>query len=159
LYDELTALLVSWRKLELTTWARLFDLETDKFRDNAMSWFFVAYETIIAALESIDEEQDVKLHAKNLLKTLESFMKNTTLGQFEQRILILQQFGQHARMRKQDSKAFKVVHALTLIILSLTSRTLESQCLRHWLKDDKILKKKSGTSSSLQVGKIRILKH
>ncbi|KAJ4363471.1 AAA ATPase midasin [Neocucurbitaria cava] len=111
LYDELTRLLISWRQLELTTWARLFDLETEKIRDDAKSWFFVAYETIIAASESTQDEQSMKLHAKNLLKSLESFFETTTLGQFEQRIKLLQQLCQHCAMRMQDVAAFKTIQA------------------------------------------------
>ncbi|KAF2126090.1 midasin [Dothidotthia symphoricarpi CBS 119687] len=110
LYDDLTRLLVSWRQVELTTWARLFDLEMEKSRDNAKSWFFVAYETIIAASESIDDESEMKVHAKNLLKTLESFFENTTLGQYEQRIALLKQLRQQAAMRMQDVEIFQIVH-------------------------------------------------
>ena len=111
LYNDLTALLISWRKLELTTWARLFDLETDKCRDDAKSWFFVAYETIIAASDSIDDGGCVKAHAKDLLKSLESFFETTTLGQFGQRLKLLRQLRQHAAMRISISGVFKTVHA------------------------------------------------
>ncbi|KAF2624667.1 midasin [Macroventuria anomochaeta] len=111
LFDDLTKLLVSWRQLELTTWARLFDLEVEKCRDSAKSWFFVAYETIIAASESVENEQAMRAHAKELLKTLESFFEKTTLGQFEQRIKLLQQLRQHATMRMQDVEHFKILHS------------------------------------------------
>jgi midasin len=110
LFDDLTKLLVSWRELELTTWARLFDMEEAKFRDDAKSWFFVAYETIIAASESVEDEKSIKTHAKDLLKSLEGFFETTTLGQFEQRIKLLEQLRQHAAMRMQDVDAFKIIH-------------------------------------------------
>lgn len=111
LYEDLTKLLVNWRQLELTTWARLFDLETDKFRDDAKSWFFVAYETVIAASESIDDENSMKIHVRDLLKSLESFFETTTLGQFEQRIELLQQLRQHTAMRMEDVDRFRIIHA------------------------------------------------
>jgi midasin len=110
LYDDLTRLLVSWRQLELTTWARLFDLEVDKCCDNAKTWFFVAYETIIAASDGVQGEQNMKDHAKNLLDTLKGFFENTTLGQFEQRIKLLQQLRAHAAMRMQDFASFRILH-------------------------------------------------
>jgi len=110
LYDDLTKLLVSWRELELTTWARLFDMEEEKYRDDAKSWFFVAYETIIAASESVEDEKALKTHAKDLLKSLEAFFETTTLGQFQQRIKLLQQLCQHAAMRMQDFDTFKILH-------------------------------------------------
>ncbi|KAJ8113010.1 hypothetical protein OPT61_g4755 [Boeremia exigua] len=111
LFDDLTKLLISWRQLELTTWARLFDLEVEKCRDNAKSWFFVAYETIIAASESIEDEQAMKIHAKELLKSLEGFFESTTLGQFGQRLKLLQQLRQHAAMRMKDIDRFKILHS------------------------------------------------
>ncbi|KAF2027995.1 midasin [Setomelanomma holmii] len=110
LYDDLTRLLVSWRQLELTTWSRLFDLEMEKFRDDAKSWFFIAYETIVAASESVEEQKSIKAHAKNLLKSLEGFFETTTLGQFEQRIKLLQQLRAHAATRMQDSQVFGIIH-------------------------------------------------
>ncbi|KAF2686266.1 midasin [Lentithecium fluviatile CBS 122367] len=109
LFDELTKLLVSWRQLELTTWARLFEIEMEKCHDGAKSWFFVAYETIIAAAESIDEEKEMKVHAKQLLKTLEGFFYSTTMGQYEQRIALLQQLQRHAAIRAQGVDKFKHV--------------------------------------------------
>ncbi|KAI4935110.1 uncharacterized protein J4E92_002397 [Alternaria infectoria] len=110
LYDDLTNLLVSWRELELTTWARLFDMEEMKYRDDAKSWFFVAYETIIAASECSEDEKSLRTHVKNLLKTLEGFFESTTLGHFEQRIKLLRQLCQHTSMRMQDLGTFKIVH-------------------------------------------------
>ncbi|KAF2653215.1 midasin [Lophiostoma macrostomum CBS 122681] len=110
LYDDLTKLLVSWRQLELTTWARLFDLELEKVRDDAKSWFFVAYETIIAASESIEDAQEMKSHARELIKSMENFFASTTLGQFETRMKLLEQFCEHIAMRMQDADALKPVH-------------------------------------------------
>lgn len=122
LFDDLTKLLVSWRQLELTTWARLFDLEVEKCRDSAKSWFFVAYETIIAASESVEDEQAMRVHAKELLKSLEGFFESTTLGQFEQRIKLLQQLRQHAAMRMQDVEHFRILHAALENFIAYFSR-------------------------------------
>jgi midasin len=122
LFDDLTKLLVSWRELELTTWARLFDMEEEKYRDDAKSWFFVAYETVIAASESSEDEKSLQMHVKNLLKSLEGFFEATTLGHFEQRIKLLGQLRQHAAMRMQDVDAFKTVHAALDNFLAYYSR-------------------------------------
>ncbi|KAJ4356534.1 AAA ATPase midasin [Didymosphaeria variabile] len=109
LFDDLTSLLVSWRQLELTTWARLFDMETAKCRDSANSWFFVAYETIIAAADSVEDAPTMKIFTKDLLKTLEGFFYATTLGQYEQRIKLLQQLHAHVVMRVQDNGLFETL--------------------------------------------------
>ncbi|KAF2794635.1 midasin [Melanomma pulvis-pyrius CBS 109.77] len=110
LYDDLTKLLVSWRQLELTTWARLFDIEMEKCRDDAKSWFFIAYETIVAASESSQDDKSMDLHAKELLKTLETFFSTTTLGQFHQRIKLLQQFREHIAIRIKDAESLSPIH-------------------------------------------------
>lgn len=125
LFDDLTGLLVSWRQLELTTWSRLFDMETEKCRDSANSWFFVAYETIIAAADSIDDENDMKVFARDLLKTLEGFFYATTLGQYEQRIRLLRQFQSHINMRAQDNAVFKSLDVALINFVSYFSRLQE----------------------------------
>ncbi|KAF1834922.1 hypothetical protein BDW02DRAFT_568614 [Decorospora gaudefroyi] len=121
-YDDLTKLLVSWRELELTTWARLFDMEEVKYRDDAKSWFFVAYETIIVASGSAEDEKTLKTHAKDLLKSLEDFFETTSLGQFEQRLKLLEQLSHHAAMRMQDVDAFRVIHTALDNFLAYYSR-------------------------------------
>ncbi|KAL5417777.1 hypothetical protein PMIN06_004114 [Paraphaeosphaeria minitans] len=122
LFDDLTSLLVSWRQLELTTWARLFDMETVKCRDSANSWFFIAYETIIAAADSIDSEPAMKLFAKDLLKTLEGFFYATTLGQYEQRVKLLGQLQAHVAMRTHDNSLFEPLSTALQNFISYFSR-------------------------------------
>ncbi|KAF2015300.1 P-loop containing nucleoside triphosphate hydrolase protein [Aaosphaeria arxii CBS 175.79] len=124
IFDEITKLLVSWRQLELTTWARLFDVEVETCRDHARSWFFVAYETIMAASESIGDQSDLNAHTKDLLKTLEGFFSSTTLGQFEGRIRLLEQFRAHAKMRMQDDEAFRSIHLALDNFIAYFSRFL-----------------------------------
>ena len=121
-YDELTKLLISWRQLELTTWAKLFDMEVEKCCKDAQSWFFVAYETIIAASESVENRVDAKIHAMNLLKSLETFFESTTLGQFEQRVKLLRQFRQHAAMRMQDTDVFNIIYVTLDNFIAYISR-------------------------------------
>ncbi|KAF2736187.1 midasin [Polyplosphaeria fusca] len=117
LYDDLTSLLVGWRQLELSTWSRLFDIEEEKARKDAKSWFFVAYETIIAAADSLHTKRDMKIHVKDLLKTLDGFFSATTLGQFSQRVQLLRQFIAHVALRMQLDDEHKPLHlALTNFI-------------------------------------------
>ncbi|KAF2400820.1 midasin [Trichodelitschia bisporula] len=93
LYSELTALLVSWRRLELGTWMRLFDLETEKCVADARNWWFVAYENVIAApLSLVQQGESVDRHVKELLKTLEAFFATTSLGQYSARLHLIRVF-------------------------------------------------------------------
>ncbi|KAF2001573.1 midasin [Amniculicola lignicola CBS 123094] len=141
LYDDLTKLLVSWRQLELTTWARLFDIETEKFRDNAKSWFFVAYETIVAASESIDDEKTMQTFAKQLLSTLESFFSSTSLGQFQERIKLLRQLHGHIAMRMPDAEFFKHINVALDNFIAYFSR-LEKPVHEALAKGRQTLEKK-----------------
>ncbi|OCL14238.1 midasin [Glonium stellatum] len=123
LYEELTKLLVSWRQLELTTWARLFDIEMEKCARDAKSWWFIAYENIIAAPESLEpSENSLMLHAKELLRTLESFFSVTTLGQFEQRLRLLQQFREHISLRVRHVPALKRIQTALENFIAYFSR-------------------------------------
>ncbi|EOD46386.1 putative midasin protein [Neofusicoccum parvum UCRNP2] len=109
LYDEVTNLLVSWRQLELTTWARLFDIEIEKAKDDAKSWFFVAYQTIIAATESLGSSAAMEDHAQELLKTLEEFAQYTTAGQYHERLMLLEQFRAQLALKEVDDSAVRPV--------------------------------------------------
>ncbi len=122
LYDDLTKLLISWRQLELTTWAKLFDMEVDKCHKDAQSWFFIAYELIIAASESVEEGIDLTIHATKLVQSLEVFFESTTIGQFEQRVKLLRQLCQHAAMRMQDVQVFKTIYAALNNFVAYISR-------------------------------------
>lgn len=118
LYDELTGLIVGWRQLELTTWERLLDLEEQKCADEANSWWFVAYETIIAATRQLGTTTtDVSIYIVDLLTTLESFFASTTLGQYRHRIRLLQHFASHLRtLTAEHSHIQRVVEAFENVI-------------------------------------------
>lgn len=92
-YDQLTNLLISWRRLELSTWSRLLDVETQNAAASALSWWFVAFETLVAApLGLIESGQSLDSHLKQLLSTLESFMAATSLGQFSPKLRLIETF-------------------------------------------------------------------
>ncbi|KAI1268601.1 midasin [Xylariaceae sp. FL1019] len=69
LYTRLTDMLVSWRRLELSTWNRLFDTEIKKCDDDAASWWFIAYQAVI----------DLQSHAFSLIKELEMYFASAPL--------------------------------------------------------------------------------
>ena len=99
IYTDLTNLIVSWRQLELSTWARMLDAENVKAAEDGKAWWFVAYECLIfnptSLVESDDEDLDMGAHAQELLGVLEGFVVNTTIGQYEARIQMLRQFQAH----------------------------------------------------------------
>ncbi|KAK8152780.1 hypothetical protein BC567DRAFT_187327 [Phyllosticta citribraziliensis] len=109
LYNDATNLLISWRQLELTTWAKLFDIETERSYEDGKGWFFIAFETVVVAAESLGDAASVDDHATQLLKTLELFALSTTAGQYSSRLRLLEQLREHVALREMDVPSIKPV--------------------------------------------------
>ncbi|CAK7216238.1 AAA ATPase midasin [Sporothrix bragantina] len=119
LYDRTTATLVNWRKLELSTWSRLFDTEVDKCRQDAGTWWFIAYEAAVAGpmailLESGKDVRDpdstaLAYHAEQLLKELSSYLASSIAGQYAARLDLLRQISAHLRLLVLDYPALTVI--------------------------------------------------
>ncbi|KAI8635037.1 midasin [Xylariaceae sp. FL1651] len=118
LYTRLTDMLVSWRRLELSTWNKLFDMEARKCDDDANSWWFIAYQAIIATPMGLTQEgEDVQSYASNLMKELETYFSSAPVGQFIGRLSLLKQ------LHKQ----------LTLLASEYPSLTIIRDSLRHFI--------------------------
>ncbi|KAJ5081947.1 Midasin [Penicillium alfredii] len=94
LYDEITAMTVGWRRLELSTWAKLLDLEKERCDDDVSAWWFVAYEALLGAPIQMAESVQTGMgeHIQEVVSTLEQFFNSTTLGQFSQRLQLVANF-------------------------------------------------------------------
>ncbi|KAK8040874.1 hypothetical protein PG994_013881 [Apiospora phragmitis] len=111
LYDRLTDVLISWRRLELSTWGKLFDMELERCEDDANSWWFVAYQAVIAGpLEMAEAGRDLQQHAANLLKTLETYFSSAELGQFASRLSLLKQLQKQVALLVEDWPAMSAVN-------------------------------------------------
>ncbi|KAL4968549.1 AAA family ATPase midasin [Aspergillus stella-maris] len=108
-YDELTNLIISWRRLELTTWAKLLDLEKDKCDQDVSSWWFIAFEALIQAPIQIAESGQEGLgdHVQEVIGTLEQFTHSTTLGQYSQRLRLIKNFQSLLSLYVQDYPSLK----------------------------------------------------
>lgn len=92
-FDEITALIIRWRRLELSTWAKLLDVEFENCERDVSSWWFVAYEVLVAApFQMMESGGDLVEYSKETLATLEGFFKSTTLGQYGARLRLLESF-------------------------------------------------------------------
>lgn len=110
LFNKLTDLVISWRQLELSTWARLLDLETEKCREDARSWWFIAYENVVATPTSLDlSEHDMSSHTVDLILTLQTFMVNATLGQYREKLRLLRSLLSHLQMLEPGSKSLSIL--------------------------------------------------
>lgn len=110
LYTRLTDTLVSWRRLELSTWNKLFDMEIAKCNDDADSWWFIAYQAIIAATMSLSQiAEETKTHASNLMKELESYFSLAPIGQFAGRLSLLTQLHVQLTLLVLDFPALVII--------------------------------------------------
>lgn len=88
--DQLTALIISWRRLELLSWSRILDEEQKKHEEGAQAWYFVAYEAVIYNSVRIQTDgKSVQTYCEDLVRTLEEFLKTATLGQYSSRLALL----------------------------------------------------------------------
>ncbi len=110
LYDRATATIVEWRKLELSTWSKLFDMEVQKCHEDTGAWWFIAYQAIIAGpLTMLESSQDLKRHTVDLLQELANYLANSMVGQFGARLALLRQMQSHVELLAQDYPALAVV--------------------------------------------------
>ena len=114
LYEQLTSILLRWRHLELSTWARLLDMEDKKCRDDVDAWWFVTYEIIIAApMSIIVDGQDLCPHTEHLIATLIEEITTTSLGHFNLRLQLINLFvGQVDLISKKFHEMRRISNAL-----------------------------------------------
>ena len=133
LYDQLTSLLISWRRLELSTWARLLDMEDEKCNKDADSWWFIAYEVIIAApLSMINAGEDIHLHVQQLFSTLVDFVRTSSIGQYTHCLGIVGCFESYLEILVKIVPSLSTVHNAIFNFLRYHAR-FESRiqdCLR-----------------------------
>ena len=144
LYHQLTDLLVSWRRLELSTWARLLDMEDKKCNDDADSWWFIAYEVIIAApLSILNTEEDLQVHAEQLFSTLANFLESTSIGQYAHRLGMIDCFRNHLKALAKDVPSIGVILCAISNFLSYYTRfesPIQEQLRKGRQKLDKDMK-------------------
>jgi len=122
-YDNLTSTIISWRRLELSTWAKLFDMETKKCEEAARAWWFFAYQIIIAAPLGISKDtEELKKYARRLLGDLEAYFKTAVVGQFVEQLQLLKQLQKHLELIMVDEPSMAVIHSALSNFISLYAR-------------------------------------
>lgn len=123
LYNRLTDTVVSWRRLELATWAKLFDMEIEKCQTDAKSWWFIAYHAVIAIpMTKIDLGQDLKDYSVQLVSDLEMFFSEAVLGEFHTRLQLLRQLSKQLELLLVDYAPLSLIHNAVLNFISMYRR-------------------------------------
>lgn len=123
LYNRLTDTVVSWRRLELGTWAKLFDMEVEKCQTDAKAWWFVAYHAVIAIpMTKVELGQDLKDYSIQLVSDLEMFFSEAVLGEFHTRLQLLRQLSKQLELLVLDYAPLSLIHNALLNFISMYRR-------------------------------------
>lgn len=100
--NHVTALkqqIVCWRKLELSCWKSCLDATYENLRSDTSRWWFFLYaliESYITRPERSNIQDDEPLTRQKLVESLERFMNESSLVEFESRLDLLLTFHCHA---------------------------------------------------------------
>lgn len=124
--DEIIALIIGWRKLELSAWNRLLDQEVVLYDAENSAWWFRLYELLIVGTESVIESfsetevaDKLKQHVVAALPLVMELISATSCGHFGSRLRLLGSFADlivATKMQISSSSSAKlwqsVVHLL-----------------------------------------------
>ncbi|KAK3703625.1 AAA ATPase midasin [Vermiconidia calcicola] len=109
--EEIVDLIMAWRQLELSTWAGLLDHEKDYCERDAASWWYIAYETIVAATAGVQNSPiELYNHVEGLLRALGHFMASCGLGEYGPRLRMLHAFELQLATLQLDHPGLSSVH-------------------------------------------------
>jgi midasin len=106
--SAITDLVISWRRLELSSWRGLLRTQAITFEEGASEWWFRLYNAVVrgpldivdrSRLDSLDDYLD------QLVPLLDGFLESSPLGQFSRRLDLLGSFGpflQHLIVTKSE---------------------------------------------------------
>lgn len=99
--SKLTRQIISWRKLELSCWKGCLDATFDSLRSDTSKWWFFLY-ALIENYSTRSEKDNIEKTENNgpitkqkLIETLERFMNESSLVEFEPRLNLLLTFHCH----------------------------------------------------------------
>lgn len=123
LHNALTDTIIRWRRLELSTWGRLFDMEKKKCEDDAYSWWFVAYQVVVATpLSMVESASELEGYAVSLIETLEVYFATSIVGQFSSRLGLLRQLRNHLGLLLKDYPTLSIIHCAVVNFIDYYSR-------------------------------------
>lgn len=123
LYNALTETVVRWRRLELSTWAKLLDMEQKKCEDDAYSWWFIAYQVVIAVpLTMVESSTELREYSTKLVQNLELYFHSSIIGQFSSRLALLRQLRNHLQQLDKEYPTLEVISDAVANFIDFYSR-------------------------------------
>jgi midasin len=91
--QDLSNLIVEWRRMELVCWTRLLDNEASSFSNDLSDWWFRLYEIIVHTThQAMDTAIEQTTFLENLLPLLERYLAASPIGQYSTRLDLLSMF-------------------------------------------------------------------
>jgi midasin len=94
--NAITELVISWRRLELSSWHGILRTQAVTFEEEASEWWFRLYNAVIRGLlDIVDRGHPDSLddYLDQLVPLLDDFLKSSPLGQFTRRLDLLRSLG------------------------------------------------------------------
>ena len=93
----LIALVVDWRRLELSSWQGLLDAQAAKFEQDASAWWFRLYNAAIrGVLDAEGDDNGIEIFLGDLVPLLDDFVASAPLGQFHSRLRLISSMQSYA---------------------------------------------------------------
>lgn len=113
--DIFTTLIVSWRRLELAMWPKLFDFEEEAQKDGLGQWWFNVYEAVVVVCR--DNSELSRDDITQLVQTLNLFLSQSTIGQYSFRLELLDAVLKHIGSMEPSTSVNQVTVALKAFLV------------------------------------------
>lgn len=139
IFNEMTELIVSWRRLELSTWPKLFEVEELALKKEIGKWWFYLFENLIENPSKVCEISDETTYP-TIVQTLTIFISQSTYGQFSTRLRLLRAFAKHTRSMISAIPSMSIVSECISNVANYYSQ-YSTQISNHILNGKKSLQK------------------
>ncbi|KAM9316620.1 LOW QUALITY PROTEIN: midasin [Gastrophryne carolinensis] len=103
--EDVTQLIIQWRKLELNCWSLSLDNAMSRHAKKSNKHWFSIYQMIEKYFESEEtEESSEEPTLQSITKTLQAFVESSSLGEFHSRLQMLLVFHCHVLLVPQTSR-------------------------------------------------------
>jgi midasin len=120
----ITELIISWRRLELSSWRGLLRTQAIAFEEGVSDWWFRLYNAIVRGLLDIVDRghsESMDNYLDQLVPLLDDFLKLSPLGQFSRRLDLLRSFGpflEYVTLTKSEKRS-EALHRVQRIVYSV----------------------------------------
>lgn len=124
IFNEMTELIVSWRRLELSTWPKLFEVEEANLNKELGRWWFYLFENLIENPSKESASTADETLYPTLVQTLTMFMSQSNYGQFGTRLQLLRAFAKHTLLLAAAVPSMSIVSECISNVINYYSQYL-----------------------------------